>query len=279
MDTSGVLRYATAPARRERILELVRSESFSRASELSELLGVSEMTIRRDIQVLADRGLLRPVHGGATRLPDPSLGTDFRLRTVQQPGAKRRIAEAAQTLIKTDTSIALDAGTTTLDLARLLAAPLRLSVVTPSVPAIVALGDRPRIQVIGLGGILHHESQAFAGPATLSAIRSLRVNQLFLATTAIGHGALWCGNPWDAETKRELVAIADEVILLADSSKFHTTAMANVVPLSAVHVLVVDDGITSDQRSEVEAAGVRVLVAASPLAPRPEVDGSVGSTL
>lgn len=260
MDTTDGFRYGSAPARRERILEIVREASFSGASELSELLGVSEMTIRRDIRTLADQGLVRAVHGGATRVPDPSIGTDFRLRSTQQREAKQWIADAALGLIRTDTTIALDAGTTTLELARLLTAPLRLSVVTPSLPAMVVLGDRPGIEVVGLGGILHPESQAFAGPATLATLRDLRVNQLFLATSAIGRGALWCGNPWDAETKRALVAIADEVIVLADSSKFSATAMASIVPWSAVQVLVIDDGITAQQRADIEADEVRLLV-------------------
>ena len=124
-----------------------------------------------------------------------------------------------------------------------------------------ALADRPGIEVIGLGGILHSESQGFAGPATLAALRSLSVNQVFLGTTAIGRGALWCGNPWDAETKRELVSIADEVVLLADSAKFSATAMANIVPFGAIHILVTDDGISEADLEEVEAAGVRVIVA------------------
>jgi DeoR/GlpR family transcriptional regulator of sugar metabolism len=126
----------------------------------------------------------------------------------------------------------------------------------------ITLRDRAGIEVVGLGGVLHPESQGFAGPATLAALAKLRVNQAFLATTAIGRGALWCGNAWDAETKRELARIADEVILMADSSKFESTAMSNVIPVSAVDLLVTDDGITDKQRQELETEGVRVIVAA-----------------
>jgi DeoR/GlpR family transcriptional regulator of sugar metabolism len=260
-DRGNGLRYASAPVRRERIAEIVRASSYSPAAELSRLLGVSEMTIRRDLRALEARGVVRAVRGGAAAVRESLVGTDFRLRAAREREAKRAIAQAALGLIRADTTIALDAGTTTLELARLVRPPLRLSVVTPSLPAMVMLSDWPGIDLVGLGGVLHTESQAFAGPATLAALRSLRVNQLFLATSAIGHGALWCGNPWDAETKRELATIADEVILLADASKFGATAMTSVGPISVVDRLVVDGAITEEQRAMVAAAGVEVVVA------------------
>ncbi|MCY7418448.1 MAG: DeoR/GlpR family DNA-binding transcription regulator [Chloroflexi bacterium] len=257
------MRYVSAQARRQRILDLVRAASFLGAAELSERLGVSEMTIRRDVRLLSYQGLVRAVHGGVTPITGSTTGTDFRVRSTLRHEAKSAIAAAALALMGTDGTIALDTGTTVLELATLLAAPLRLSVVTPSLPVMVALSDQPGIEVTGLGGTLHSESQGFAGPATLAALRSLSVNQVFLGTTAIGRGALWCGNPWDAETKRELISIADEVVLLADSAKFVATAMANIVPLGAIHILVTDDGILAADRREVEAAGVRVVVAGS----------------
>ena len=255
------LRYGSAPARRRRIVDMVGGSSFLAASELSEALGVSEMTIRRDIRLLADRGLVRAVHGGVTPNSGMTFGTDFRLRYSLRHDAKAAIAATAVSMIKNESSIALDTGTTAVELASLLGPPLRLSVVTPSLPVIVILRDRSGIEVVGLGGVLHAESQGFAGPATLTALANLRVNQVFLSTSAIGRGALWCGNPWDAETKRELTRIADEVVLLADSSKFQATAMSNVVPLSAVDVLIVDEGITDRDRAAVEAEGVRVVIA------------------
>lgn len=261
MEQSGVLRYGSAQARRQRILEFVRAASFLGAGELSERLGVSEMTIRRDVRLLSDQGLVRAVHGGVTPVTGSTAGTDFRVRSTLRHEAKNAIAAAALALIGTDGTIALDTGTTVLELATLLAAPRRLAVVTPSLPVMVALGDQPGIEVTGLGGTLHRESQGFAGPATLAALRSLSVNQVFLGTTAIGRGALWCGNQWDAETKRGLISIADEVVLLADSAKFAATAMASIVPLRAIHILVTDDAIGAADRGEFEAAGVKVVVA------------------
>lgn len=269
MEPDDGLRYRSAPARRQRILEIVRDASFSSAGELSRLLGVSEMTIRRDIRILDGQGLARAVHGGVSRVPDPAIGTDFRLRSIEHLEEKRQIANAAVRLIHPDTSIALDAGTTCLELARLLSATSRLTVVTPSLPAMTALAERPGIEVVGVGGILHRESQTFAGPAAISGLGGLRVSQLYLAASAVGRGVLWCGNPWDAELKRELVSIADEVIVLVDSSKFSATAMSRIVPLSSVTVLVSDPGLTPAHRSEVEADGVKLILSDAPVASDP----------
>lgn len=256
------LRYGSAPARRQRILEVVRGANFIGASELCAILGVSEMTVRRDIRLLAEQGLVRAVHGGVCPVEGAAtMGTDFRLRATQRREAKARIAAAALQLVGQGSSIALDTGTTVMELASMLTPAGRLSVVTPSLPAMVALAGRPGIEVVGLGGVLHAESQGFAGPAALGALRNLHVSQAFIGTTAIARGALWCGNQWDAETKRELVAIADEVILLADSAKFRATAMAHIVPLSEIDTLVTDDGISKADLEEVRAAGVRVVVA------------------
>jgi DeoR/GlpR family transcriptional regulator of sugar metabolism len=253
------LRYASSPARRQRIVDLVHEASYLAAGELSQALDVSEMTIRRDIRLLESQGLVRAVHGGVSRVPDLSTGTDFRLRLLSQHEAKVRIAQEALGFVSPDTTIALDNGTTTLELARLLIGT-RLSVVTPSLAAMVILCDRPEIEVVGLGGVLHVESQGFAGPATTAALSSIRVEKLFLAASAIGHGAMWCGNAWDAQTKRELIGIADDVILLADSSKFRGTALTLVAPISAVHTLITDSGIAPETRKEFEDAGARVLV-------------------
>ena len=114
---------------------------------------------------------------------------------------------------------------------------------------------------MGLGGVLHRESQAYAGPQTLAALRELRIHQAFIAASAIRDGQVLCGNVWDSETKRLLVECSSERILLADSSKFHLSAVTRVGPMSAMHTLVVDEGITAHDRDRVEAAGVKVVLA------------------
>jgi DeoR/GlpR family transcriptional regulator of sugar metabolism len=261
------LRYQSAPERRARILEVLRERSYASAAELSGEFGVSKMTIRRNIQRLASEGAARAVRGGISVVPHDrsggdygSMGTDFSIRTRKMAAAKREIARAALQLIKPESTIALDAGTTTLELARLLPTDMRLRVVTASLPAMVALADRSGIETIGLGGVLRREPQAFAGPPTIAALRELHIHQAFLAASGIRDGQMLCGNLWDSETKRTLVEVSEELILVADSSKFGLSAMTRVGPLSALRTLVVDDGIEEQDRRCVEAAGVSVIV-------------------
>ena len=123
------------------------------------------------------------------------------------------------------------------------------------------LAERPGVELVGVGGVLHRESQAFAGPPTLAALRQLRIHQTFLAASAIRDGQLLCGNLWDTETKRTLMENSEELILLVDSTKFSLTAMNRVGPLSAVHVLVVDGGLREQDKRRLEADGVRVVIA------------------
>jgi DeoR/GlpR family transcriptional regulator of sugar metabolism len=252
------MRYESAPARRERLLEVVRRTGFASAPELAAILGVSEMTVRRDFRRLAEGGLVRQVHGGVSAISTVAGPIDFRLRATQQHHAKRSIARRAINLLQPDSVVALDAGTTTMEVARQVPDTLRLTIVTHSLAAMSALTGRPSLEIIGLGGQLHADTQAFAGPMTVGDIGEIRVNTLLLAITAIRDGAMWCTNTYDAETKRALMRAADRTILLADSSKFSATAVMRVADVSAVDLLVTDDGIDPATRRSLEQAGVEV---------------------
>ncbi|HVX47186.1 MAG TPA: DeoR/GlpR family DNA-binding transcription regulator, partial [Mycobacteriales bacterium] len=226
-DSDGGLRYGGARARADRLLAQVREQGFCTIAELARQLGVSEMTVRRDVARLAAAGELRAVHGGVSTMAGRVLaeGTDYRERAGSMAAAKRAIAAAAVRLVTDGSTIAIDTGTTALELARLLPEELAVSVVTPSLPVMVELLSHPGVQVHGLGGDLHPVTQSFAGPATVAAIGELRVERLFLAANGIRGTGVYCGNGFDAVVKRALIDIADEVVLLADSSKFQTTAM------------------------------------------------------
>jgi DeoR/GlpR family transcriptional regulator of sugar metabolism len=245
--------------RRSRILDHLRQNGYGSQGELARMLGVSEMTVRRDARRLAGEGLVHAVRGGILAIGEPSVGIDFRLREHRHPDTKRAIARAAVDMIHSGATVALDAGTTTLELARLLVPPLQLKVVTSSLPAINVLAGRPDIETIALGGTLSTELQNFTGPLTLTALRRLHVDQVFLAATAISKGAMYCNVMWDAEIKRALIELGDEVVLLADSSKFSMTAIARVASLSAVNTIVVDDLITPAELESIRAAGIRVV--------------------
>jgi DeoR/GlpR family transcriptional regulator of sugar metabolism len=242
------------------LLELIRENGYVNQGELARSLGVSEMTIRRDAHRLEAEGLARSVRGGILSVAEPAPLVDYRLREQRNLAVKRAIAQAAVRLIATGTTIALDAGTTTLELAKLLMAPLQVKVVTSSLPAINVLAGRPDIETIALGGTLSPELLLFNGPLTLAALRQLHVDQVFLAATAITKGTMYCNAMWESERKRALVEIGNEVIILADSSKFGMSATVRVAPLTVATTVVVDDRIAPADLEAMQAAGIRVVL-------------------
>jgi len=253
------LLYGAADDRRKRIVDRVADTGFCSVSELSALVGVSEMTIRRDIRRLAEEGLVRNVHGCASIVAAFPSSVDFGLRTTHNAAAKRAIARHAATMVDADSVIAIDAGTTTEELVRALPADLPFTAVTHSLPLMGMLAGRPGVQLIGLGGVFHDETQAFYAPAGLSTLHGLRAGTLFLAATSIHDGAVYAGNPYDVEMKRALLDIAQNVVLVADSSKFATIALIRVIGLEALGSIVVDDNIDEASRVMCEKAGLRIL--------------------
>jgi DeoR/GlpR family transcriptional regulator of sugar metabolism len=246
--------------RRETILDRVREAGYCSLSELGQQLGVSEMTVRRDVRKLEEQHLVRVVHGGVSAVTDLLTPLDYGFRAGQHTAAKKAIAARALTMIGPRGVVGLDAGTTILELARSLRAEAPITVVTHSLPAMVALARRPVIELISLGGTFHPEGQHFAGSLTLRSIGQLRIQTLFLAAAAVREGHLWSTNEADAEIKQALIATSDEVVLLVDSSKFAYSAVMRVADLSVVHTVVTDNLISDAARESVEQAGVRLEV-------------------
>ncbi|MET7991385.1 DeoR/GlpR family DNA-binding transcription regulator [Amycolatopsis sp. NPDC005232] len=249
-----------AQERRSRLVERMEEQGFCTIAELSEALGVSEMTVRRDVRLLVREGRMRSVHGGVTTLPASAIGgTDFQARSGRHRAAKRAIARRAIELLPHGGAVAFDAGTTTNEVANLLPPTLRLQVVTASLPIINTLPGKENLDVISLGGTLHLSSQSFAGPMTIAAIGELRVRTLLLAASGLTAEGVYCGNHFDALSKRALVDAADEVILVADSSKFALSAMVRACSLDDVDVLVTDAGLSEMHQKVLAEHHVQVI--------------------
>lgn len=232
--------------RREHLTSFVSEQGFCSISELADRFGVSEMTIRRDVARLVGAGRLRAFHGGVGSLaPMDLLGVDYGARSENMGDTKRAITERARSQLTQDSVIAIDAGTTTAQFAALIPIDLRITVVTPSLPVVNSLASHASIELLCLGGTLHTESLSFSGPSTLAAISNLRVQTLFLAASGLNERGAFCGNGFDAITKRALIDVADRVVLLADSSKFSTSAMVRTCGWDAIDELIIDDGISA----------------------------------
>jgi len=217
------------------------------------------MTIRRDIRRLAEDGLIQAVHGGARTLLPQTGNIDFRLRIERNRDAKRAVALRACMFLEPDSVVALDAGSTILELARILPPEMRLTVVTHSMPVMTILSQREDILLYGLGGMLRHGTQSFIGPLTILSLNEFRVNTLFLATRAFRDGVIYSVNTFDAEMKRALISISDKVILLIDSSKFQASAGIRVAQLEDIDAIVVDD--KRDVSDQVNVEKTKLIIA------------------
>lgn len=266
--------HVSADDRRAQIIELVERQGFCTILELSQAFQVSDMTIRRDVRALEHDSQLRGVHGGVTMLPQAAIiGTDFRARANRMRDAKRAIAERALDFVPRSGAIALDAGTTTLEMAVVLPPNSRVTVVTPSLSVVNTLLPHDHVDVVSLGGKLHASTQSFAGPSTVAAINELRVRTLFLAASGLSTEGVYCGNDFDAVTKRALIGVADEVVLLTDSSKWSISAMVRACSLSALDRVITDDGITDEQTRVLAEHDVEVIVVDTGAAPKARRSG------
>jgi len=252
-------RYTSAPERRNRLVQVIEEQGYCTIAELSRSLAVSEMTVRRDVLRLVEEGRVRGFRGGVGLLSRQEFGgSDYRSRDVKMGEAKLAIARRAVAMVAVDSVIAVDAGTTANHVAALLPSDRNTSVVTHSFSVVSSLLNNSGVEVMCLGGNLHQESLSFDGPATLSAISNLHVQDFFLGASAVSERGAFCGNAYDAITKRALIEVSERVVLLADSTKFLTTAMVKICSWEAIDLVVIDDGITEEQRMMLEKHGVDV---------------------
>ncbi|MHA6626555.1 DeoR/GlpR family DNA-binding transcription regulator [Pseudonocardia sichuanensis] len=246
-------------ARREEILRRLQAAGFLSVTDLTSELGVSDMTVRRDLKQLAAAGELRVVHGGAS-LPHGTLRTaDFSSRAQHERDAKRRIARRAAALVTPGATIALDAGTTAFELAAALPDTFGGCVITHSVPVLQHMLHLPGARVIGLGGELLADSQALVGALAVQALAGLSAEAVFLGVAAVDERGVYVATDLERPTKQALMDAADRVVLLADHSKFSVSAPVRLAPLDAVDVLVTDAPLPAGPAEAFARAGVTVL--------------------
>ena len=242
--------------RQSLILEDVRRTGSARVSELTQRLGVSDMTIRRDLELLARSGLVEKVHGGAVLPGEPrSHEPGFEAKSSLEQPAKAAIAHAAASLVTPGSAIGLSAGTTTFALAEQLIGIPGLTIVTNSVRVMNLFTDGPRadprvreLSVVLTGGA-RTPSDALVGPVADLTIRSLHLDTLFLGCHGIDPTAgLTTPNLAEAETNRALVASARRVVAVADHTKWGLTGLAGFARLSDVDLWITDSGLSADAR-------------------------------
>src|SRR3954465_4180547 len=247
-------------------LDAIRSylytRGFSDIQSLAESVGASLATIRRDLAVLERQGAIDRVHGGARIAEGSSVELAFQERAKRNLGAKRAIAAAAYGLLVPHATVFLDAGTTVLQLARLIRVnPLPLRIFTNGLAVAQEFLNIPHLEVALLGGQLRSENASTVGPQAEAMLDTLWFDQLFLGVSAIGPDeAIYSVDAAEANLNRCMLARAGERFLLADSSKFGTMATYRVAPLAQARI-VTDAGLSAKGRSPLAALGPEVTIA------------------
>jgi DeoR/GlpR family transcriptional regulator of sugar metabolism len=265
--------------RKARIVQQLQEKGFVEIAELSSSLAVDRSTIRRDLEELASRGLVRRTRGGA--LPGPASGLKdipYEVKRIEHTPEKQAIGRVAAARVQPGEAVLLDSGSTTYQIALALRRHQDISVVTNDLNVAMSLAEAPGIRLVVTGGILLESVYTLVGPRTVQELRELNVDRAFLGADAIHHQAGITNVTFvEVEVKQAMIAAAREVVVAADSSKFEHRALAKVCDLDAVDLILTNDGLDPAVR---ELYGAR-LETCSPvtdalIAPGIDGDGRIG---
>jgi DeoR/GlpR family transcriptional regulator of sugar metabolism len=259
----GAKRPALARQRQALILERVREEGAVRVADLVRALGVSDMTIRRDLELLRERGLIEKVHGGAAAIEGSSLfEPGFTVKSSLMQNEKSAIAGSAASMVAPGTAIAISAGTTTYALARRLIDVPGLTVLTNSVPvADVLYRDGRPDQTVILSGGVRTPSDALVGPFAVEVIRSLHVDTVFMGSHGMDYrSGFTTPNILEAETNRALIEASRRLVVLADHTKWGIIGISSVARLEDADTIITDSGLDLAARSQLASAVRRLIL-------------------
>lgn len=246
--------------RRNQLLEMVRTRGFASLPELAERLQVSESTVRRDLDYLEEVGTAKRTHGGVFYTgPSPKL-PHFAESQPAQWDKKRAIALKAAELIEDGDTLLLDGGSTTYEVARLLVGR-PLQVVTNSLPVANLFASNANCDLILVGGYIYPRTGVALGPHANEMLKHVSVRRSIISVAGINERGLFNNNLLLVEAERAMMRAADEVIVVADSTKLGRQSLAHLCPLDEVDQLVIDNEITQDWRSKLVATGIKLSIA------------------
>jgi DeoR/GlpR family transcriptional regulator of sugar metabolism len=252
--------------RKERIAAIIRSQGFVSSVALAELFQVSEMTIRRDLTELETRGEIQRTHGGAVTEEPPQEPREtfrepfFDERQSLNREAKVRIARAALAFVKPAHAVALDVGTTTFELARLIGPEFGVRIFTNNLRIASARSER-NAEVYLLGGRIREKEMSLCGPVAVEQARRLWFDVVFLGVSSVTSQGVFDYSIEETELKRVFIERATQKVVLADSSKFDEMSLVQVATLEQFDVLITEAAPPPALAASLKAGGVAVVVA------------------
>jgi DeoR family transcriptional regulator, aga operon transcriptional repressor len=250
--------------RRRHILDLLDKEKRVTVRELADVFSVSAVTVRGDLEALAQLGALVRSHGGAVKPLSPAPDLPISLKERIRQNEKARIGATAASMIRDGETVIFDSGTTTAAVARCVAG-LRLTsltVITNALNIALEFSNLPQVRVIMLGGFVRGAALSLVGPHAEQALANLNADRVFLGVDGIDpEVGLTTPDVLEAQLSALMIHVSREIVVVADSSKFMQRSLSVIAKLDAIHKLVTDDGIPPNMLDAARAAGVEVIIA------------------
>ncbi|SHL60918.1 transcriptional regulator, DeoR family [Chitinophaga jiangningensis] len=248
------------PERKKQILKILDKRESMEVQEIADELGISAVTIRRDLQQLADEELLIRTHGGAMKAPPRHPFTAYADKETQAVIKKKYIGKLAAALVEPGDTIFLDCGSTVFTMCTHLKDITPLRIITNSLPVAAAFMDVPGIQVNLAGGEMDGQRKAVHGSKAVEHIRSYHADKAFIGTDGLSvKSGLTAFSETEAIISTAMAGSADQVFVLCDSTKIGRDSYLKFAPLSLLHALVTDKDITLKQMAELKGNGVKVM--------------------
>ena len=252
--------------RTNKIIDILKEKNGASIKELASTLGVSEMTIRRDLDVLNSNNIVTNVYGATIYNPlnnIQKLGTayDITNEVVKQEDEKFKIGKAAADLIQADDIVIIDTGTTTEKLAQNIRDDIKLTALSYNINILMALKEKHNIKLIFSGGYFHTNTQMFESSEGISLIEKTRATKVFVSAAGIHEQlGVTCSNNYEVSTKRAIIASSVEKILLADSQKFGTVKSSYFADLADFNTIITDSGISEKWIELIHSLEIRLII-------------------
>lgn len=250
-----------AQERYKKIMELLESDNSVKVANLTKLFNVSVETVRRDLEYMETQGMLKRVHGGAVLDKIDGTQSSFITREKKFAKEKKQIGEFVSSYIKENQSIAMDVSTTNLEVARVLKSKFqRLTVLTNSLPIINELSNMDKYTLIVPGGVIRQEELSIVGDLTEDNFKHFHVDTALISISGISlrEGLTdYCFD--EIRIKKKMMSIAQEVIILADSSKFDTVSLVKVCDFDEIDLIVTDSNIKDSVLNKYGKQGIEII--------------------
>lgn len=245
--------------RQQKIYEMVKEKNSVQVNELAAMFGVSESTIRRDLQEMETMGLLARTHGGAMDISRMNYEMTFREKEVENSEEKVLIAEVAASMIKDGETVILDCGTTTLEIAKRITAK-NITVITNSIDIAFELSNKDNIELIVAGGNLRYITRAMIGPLAENVFNSFRVDKAFIGANGISKkDGFTTPNLMEAKIKKTMIDVSGKAYIVADSSKFNKVCFSIICGIKKVSSIITSESVDEEIISQFREIGVDMI--------------------